>query len=268
MICPNCGKLIGLAEQKCPFCGAWNPSFYGYAPKLQRLIGQRLDLIQIIVIACIGLYVASLILQPEAIFRFQFPFGILQPGRRALYQLGMTSRLAWEQGWYWTVLTSIYLHGSLIHILFNVMWVRDLAPAVGQYYGPARAFILFSVSGAAGFVLSNLMSGSETVGASGSIFGLLAAIVVYGRRHGHTDLTARYFQLGLVMFVLGFFMSNINNWAHAGGFAGGWAAATLMRSSDRRETVPEMLLALALLLATLAGLVLSFITVTRALLGA
>jgi len=128
MICPGCGKLIGVAEEKCPFCGAWNPSFYGYGPALQKLVGQRLDFIQIIVFACIGLYVASLVLQPEAIFQFSFPFGILQPGQRALFQLGMTGRLAWEQGWWWTVFTAIYLHGGLLHILFNVLWIRDLGP--------------------------------------------------------------------------------------------------------------------------------------------
>jgi rhomboid protease GluP len=267
MICPGCGKLIGVAEQKCPFCGAWNPSFYGYAPALQKLVGQRLDFIQIIVVACIGLYVAALVLQPEAIFKFDFPFGILSPGSRALYQLGMTSRLTWDQGWWWTTLTAIYLHGGILHILFNVLWIRDLAPEVSRVYGPARGFIVFSLAGAVGFVLSNLMSGAPTVGASGSIFGLLAALIVYGRRTGEAHVTARYWQFALMMFAFGFFMSSVNNWAHAGGFAGGWIVATVLRDTARRESPLEILIALGLLGMTLVGFVLSFVKVTSILLG-
>jgi len=267
MICPGCGKLIGVSEEKCPFCGAWNPSFYGYAPALQKLVGQRLDFIQIIVFACIGLYVAALVLQPEAIFQFSFPFGILQPGQRALFQLGMTGRLAWEQGWWWTVFTAIYLHGGLLHILFNVLWIRDLAPEVSRVYGPARGFVIFSLAGAAGFVLSNLMSTAPTVGASGSIFGLLAALIVYGRRTGETHVTARYWQFALMMFAFGFFMSSVNNWAHAGGFAGGWIVATVLRDTTRRESPLEILVALGLLGVTLVGFVLSMVKVTGILLS-
>ena len=266
LICPNCRKLIGVTEEKCPFCGAWNPSFYGYAPALQRLVGQRLDLIRLIMVACVTLYIASLVIQPEAIFRFRFPFGILEPGQRALYQLGMTGGLAWQQGWWWTVLTAIFLHGSLLHIVFNVMWVRDLAPSVGELYGPARAFIVFMVSGAVGFVLSNVVTGAPTIGASGSIFGLLAALIVYGRRRGGAAMTAHLWQWAAMMFLFGFFMSGVNNWAHAGGFAGGWATAQALGfQHERRESVPEILTALGLLALTVLGFVLSFVKVTTIL---
>lgn len=99
MICPECGKLIGVGEQKCPFCGAWRPGLYGWTPALQRLFGLRLDLIGIIVMGCVALYVASLMLQPEAIFRLDGLFSILSPGQRALYKLGMTGGVAWREGW-------------------------------------------------------------------------------------------------------------------------------------------------------------------------
>jgi membrane associated rhomboid family serine protease len=266
MICPNCGKLISVSEKKCPFCGAWQPGLYGYAPALQKLLGARLDLIGLIVTGCVVLYVASLVLQPEAILHLTGLFSILSPGTRALWQLGMTGGLAWEQGWYWTLLTAIYLHGSLLHIFFNVMWIRNLGPAVTEFYGPARAFVIFNVAGAIGFLLSNLMSHSPSIGASGAIFGLLGALIVYGRRVGHAQLTAQTWQWALIMFVMGFIMPSVNNWAHAGGFAGGWLTAQTMRiSSERRESNAVMILAFAVLLATLAGFVLSFIAVARIL---
>jgi len=269
MICPSCGKLISVTEGKCPFCGAWNPSLYGYGPVIQRFIGRRLDLVALLVGVCVVLYVTSLALQPDAAFSFRGVFGILSPGTRALYQLGMTGGAAWQQGWWWTLLTAIYLHGSLLHIFFNLMWVRQLGPAVVEYYGPARAFAIFSLAGAAGFVVSNLASGSPSIGASGAIFGLLAALIVYGRRTGSTMLSAQVWQWAVIMFVMGFLMPSVNNWAHAGGFAGGWLAAQGLRTgAEKREGRIVLVLALALALVTLAGVVLSFVQVTAVLLQA
>jgi membrane associated rhomboid family serine protease len=268
MICPRCGKLISVSEQKCPFCGAWNPSLYGYAPGLQKWIGRRLDLVGVIVGACIILYVTALVLQPEAILHPAGFLDILAPGSRALYQLGMTGGLAWDQRWWWTLLTAIYLHGSLLHIFFNVMWIRNLGPAVVEYWGPARSFIIFNVAGVVGFLVSNFITGHPSIGASGAIFGYLAALIVYGRRVGHSALTAQVWQWAIIIFVMGFVMSSVNNWAHAGGFAGGWIASSAMRPlAERREGRAAMVLALLLALLTVAGVVLSFVRVTSILLS-
>jgi len=268
MICPQCGKLIGVNEEKCPFCGAWRPGLFGYAPAIQRWFGRRLDLVPLIVTSCVVLYVAALALQPGEILRLHGFFSILSPGSRALYQLGMTGGLAWRQGWWWTLLTAIYLHGGLLHIFFNLMWIRNLGPAVTEVYGPARAFVVFSIAGAVGFLLSNLASGAPSIGASGSIFGLLAALIVYGRRRGSTTMTAQLWQWAVVMFLMGFALTGVNNWAHAGGFAGGWVSAEAMRFDDeKRESLAVQLTALALLAVTAVGFVLSFLRVTSILLS-
>jgi hypothetical protein len=68
------------------------------------------------------------------------------------------------------------------------------------------------------------------------------------------------------MFAMGFFMSNVNNWAHAGGFGGGWVVAEAMRFSDEKRESPRVqVLALALLALTAVGVVLSFVKVTGVL---
>ncbi len=269
MICPQCGKLIGVGEEKCPFCGAWQPGMFGAAPALQRWFGGRLDLVPLIVTACIVLYVLALALDLPAVFAGGFSlFNFLGPGSRALYQLGMTGGVAWQQGWWWTLFTAIYLHGGLLHIFFNLMWVRNLGPAVTQYYGPARAFVIFTVAGVVGFLVSNLVVGVPTIGASGSIFGLLAALIVVARRTGHSMMNSQLWQWAIIMFVMGFLMSSVNNWAHAGGFVGGWVSAQAMRLGDeRRESPAVQMLAIALILVTLAGFVLSFVKVTGILLA-
>lgn len=64
----------------------------------------------------------------------------------------------------------------------------------------------------------------------------------------------------LMMFVMSFLMGgHVNNWAHAGGFGGGFLAAQLMPTTNRREGPGMLALAGGLVLATLAGFVLSFI---------
>src|SRR5207245_11577717 len=106
-------------------------------------------------------------------------------------------------------------------------WIRQLSPAVEQIYGPARLVAIFTISGAAGFVVSNSLGVPFTIGASGSIFGLLGAIVAYGRERGGVygrRVWEQYGQWALVLFIMGFFMPGVNNWAHAGGFAGGFIA--------------------------------------------
>jgi len=270
MLCPQCGRLIGVSEERCPFCGAWRPGMFGAAPKLQRFFAaHHIDLISVIVTACVALYATSLALDPRAVFANGFNlFNLLAPSTRALFQLGMTGGVAWRAGWWWTLLTAIYLHGSLLHIFFNMMWVRNLGPVVSQVYGPARAFVIFSIAGAAGFLVSNLVTGSPTIGASGSIFGLLAALIVYSRHAGASVMRAQLWQWAIILFVFGFLMQGVNNFAHAGGFAGGWICAQIMKPlGEKRETPAVQVLALALLALTAIGVALSFVKVTTLLLS-
>lgn len=269
IVCAACGKLVGVSEAACPYCGAWRPGLFGWAPTLRQLVGQRVDLVSLILMACITLYAVALLLEPEAIMRSQGGMlSMLSPGQRALYQLGMTSGDAWALGWWWTVLTATYLHGGLLHIVFNMMWVWNLAPAAAEAYGPARAFVLFNISGIGGFLVSNALSGVPTVGASGAVFGLLAALIVAGRRLGQFRMAARLWQWALILGVFGLLMPHVNNWAHAGGFAAGWAGAALMGVREAHRESAGIILAAGLLIAgTVIGVGLSFVSATRLFLG-
>ena len=267
VVCPQCGRLVGVNEQQCPFCGAWRPGLFGWATVLRRALGGRLDLFSLIVTACVTLYALACLLQPEALLESRGLLSLLSPGNRALLQLGMTGDFAMARGWWWTLLTAMYLHGSLLHIVFNMMWIRNLGPPVAEVYGPGRAFLLFNLAGAGGFVVSNLMSGVPTIGASGSIFGLLAALIVYGRRRGSSVVTQQLWQWAIILGVFGFIMPGINNWAHGGGFAAGWIGAHLMSlDDDRQDSSWVLLVSLGLIVVTVVGFVLSLIQVTGELL--
>ena len=219
---------------------------------------------QLITVTCIALYILSLILDPAGALKPRGPFEVFSPSVTALRALGMTGAGPWLLGHWWTLVTSIYLHGGLLHILFNVLWIRQLGPAVEELYGPARFFVIFTVSGVVGFVVSDAAGVSFTVGASGSIFGLLGAMVAFGQRRGGvfgTMVLRQYGQWAVLLFVLGFFMSGVNNLAHAGGFVGGLASGLVLSLAERRaETTLDHLLAGGLVIVTVSAFGLALAT--------
>lgn len=242
VVCPGCGKLVDVNEPVCPYCGRPSPGMFGYGPALQRLFGS-FDLNVAVIGTCVVLYVLSLLLDPRAILRSAGMFDILAPSTRALVELGMTGGFAMAQGHWWTLFTAVFLHGSLLHLLFNMVIMRQFLAQVMELYGSARAWVIFVAAGATSFAVSNLASGVPTIGASGAIFGLLAGLIVYGRRTRQHAVTQQLWTSAAVMFLFGFVMPSVNVWAHAGGFAGGFVAAEALSFAGRRES--PMLLALA-----------------------
>jgi len=263
IVCPACGRLTRADAPECMVCGRKRPGLWGLTTLFRRIF-QANGVTQAITIACITLYIASLLADPTGALRPRGPFDLFAPTGRALDLLGMTGAFAWAQGRWWTLITAIYLHGSLLHILFNVLWIRQLGPAVEEAYGPARLLTIFTVAGVAGFVLSNAAGVDFTIGASGSIFGLLGAMVAFGRRRGGlfgTMVLRQYGQWALIMFILGFLMSGVNNLAHAGGFLGGVGAGWVMSMAERRaESTMEHLLAGAAVVLTVLAFALALWT--------
>jgi rhomboid protease GluP len=121
--------------------------------------------------------------------------------------------------------------------------------------------VIFSAAGAFGFVVSNVVGVPLTVGASGSTFGLLGALVAFGQRRGGLFGRLVLQEYGLwaaIMFMYGLLPgTGVNNWAHAGGFGGGVAAGWLLALAERKEeaTLDHVLAGACLVLtATAFGL--------------
>jgi len=235
-LCYACGKLNRVDASVCFYCGRRNPGLWGFGPWLGRLAG-RLDFARIVTVVCIAAYAASLLLDPAAAMRPRGVFNLLSPSQGALLALGMTGAYPWQLGYWWTLLTAIYLHGSLLHIAFNLLWIHQLAPAVEQAYGRSRLVLIFTGGGVLGFVISNWAGVGTTIGASGAVFGLLGAMATYGRSRGGLFGMAvfrQYWQWAVVLFVMGFLMPGVNNFAHAGGFVGGYLTGMIVGHGDSR----------------------------------
>ena len=270
VLCTSCGVLVGVNDETCYNCGRRNPGLWGYAPAL-RALGADLGFVPFVIGTCSVLYVLTLLASRGSIGMSGL-FGFLSPWNGALFLFGATGPdLVVNFGRWWTILSASWLHGSAIHILFNMLSVRQLAPAVADMYGPGRMVIIYTAGGVAGFALSVFWGvflppipllgggGGITIGASACITGLLGAIYYYGHRSGSS--MARTYATQTIIFVLmqGIFLGGIiNNFAHAGGFAGGYAAARVL-DPLKPERVDHIVIALVCLGVSLLSVIASVI---------
>jgi rhomboid protease GluP len=236
IVCPTCRNLVGVNDERCFTCGRWNPGLWGFAPALSRL-GLDLGFTRFVLTACMVLYTLSLVADAQGI-RLSAGMEFLMPSTTSLLLFGAAGRVAvFLYGRWWTVLTASWLHGGLLHILFNMMWLRQLAPETAENYGASRMIIIYTISGVTGFTLSTLAGSFITIGASAPIFGLLAALIYYDRKTGSSSVGGQAVMYAIILFIFGFVVPDVDNWAHAGGFIGGYATAMFLdpRKSERLD---------------------------------
>jgi rhomboid protease GluP len=269
-LCPSCGLLVGVNDDQCLGCGYRRPGLFGFASLLRASAFEN-AFVPIVMWGCGAMYLASLVVDPSSIGGSGV-MSLLAPSNRSLFMLGGSGAIpVFGYHRFWTVLSASWLHGGVLHILFNMMSLRDLGPAVSHFYGGARAIIIYIAAGAAGFLASSaafyylsflpekLQGGSFTIGASAGIFGLLGAVLHYGRRGGSAqlrELATRWIITGL---AFGFFMPRIDNWAHMGGLAGGYLASFWL-DPFKPERGTHSLIAIGCLVASVAAILASIVT--------
>ena len=194
VVCPSCGSLVGVNDERCYTCGRRNPGMWGLTPLLRRL-GNDLGFTSIVIGGCAALYLLTLAASGGHIGMGGL-FSMLAPSPQALFLFGASGAMpVFGAGRWWTILSASWLHGNLLHILFNMMWVRQLGPATAELFGASRLVIIYTVAGATGIpgelggrlpaARRALIGGASfTIGASAAIFGLLGAMVRLRAPHG------------------------------------------------------------------------------------
>lgn len=271
VVCASCGSLVGVNDEQCYSCGRRNPGLWGYAPLLRRL-GNDLGFVSLIVYGCGAMYVLALLLTVAVggnIMGGGSPLGILAPANAIQHLLGASgSNPVFGLGMWWTIFSAGWLHASILHIALNMMWVRNLGPVTGDLYGGPRMVIIYTVGGAAGFLLSSvlglfpipLFGAPFTVGASAPIFALLGAIMHYGRRSGSSLIHAEAKGYAVAFFVFGLIFPGVDNAAHLGGFIGGYLVGMWL-DPLKPERINHMVAALGCLLVTVAAILASIVRV-------
>jgi rhomboid protease GluP len=252
MPCPNCGKLIGANTKRCIHCGLPRPRWFVSIPLLDDLILDRIRFTNPILLACFVIYALSLILDPSGIHFSGDLLSILSPSNQALYRLGMGGAISIAAGRWWTLLTANYLHGGLLHILFNMLWLRQIGPLVEELYGSSRFIALYTLAGIFGSLTSVLAGTYFFIGASGAILGLFGALLYYGRSRGGTFGSTIFRQMliwAVIAFAIGFLIPGVDNWGHLGGLVIGLATGWLLGYQERgRQKLFHHLLAFAAVL--------------------
>ena len=127
---------------------------------------------------------------------------------------------------YLRIITSIFLHGGLLHLAFNMYSLYIIGPQLESFFGKVKYLIIYIGSAICGNLLSMLFLADNyvSVGASGAIFGLLGALLYFGfhyRVYLSGVIRSQIIPLIIVNLFIGFMMTGINNVAHVGGLIGG-----------------------------------------------
>jgi rhomboid protease GluP len=264
ILCPGCRRLISRDEPACPYCGLHRPGSRLKGTLLKLSVRNPEDIIKFILYTNIGIFLFSLLLNPTDLDYSFHPFQFLSPSSSSLLLVGATGTIPIDgfHRW-WTIFTASFVHGGILHILFNMVALWQLSPFVLQEYGMNRFTVIYLLSGVGGFLLSYFKGIPFTLGASASICGLIGAILYYGKSRGGFYGQMIYRQamgwiVGLILF--GLLLPSINNWAHGGGIIMGIVTGFLLGYDERkREGFLHKALSVALSLVTsfcLAGAVL------------
>ncbi len=262
VVCPSCGSLVGVGDSSCYSCGRTNPGLWGFAPILRQL-GSDLGFVPLVIGGCSVMYLLTLLTSNgDLVGRGGLNF--LSPNGSLIFAQGVSGAEAlFGYHRWWSLLTATWLHGGLLHILFNMMSVRNLVPSTIEFIGPGRTVIVYVLSGVAGFLLTSVvwmyfpyvpfLSGARsTIGASAAICGLLGAITHYGRKSGSSAVRAQTSQWAISMAIYSL-LPGIDSVAHLGGFLGGYGLSAFFNPLTR-ERGDHMLVAVICLAATAVAL--------------
>lgn len=146
--------------------------------------------------------------------------GLNNPGGTIYIKMVLFGPLV-AQGDWWRLITSAFLHASILHIAFNMLALWWFGAPVEHYLGRARFILLYLVAGLAGSAGALLQSpGTPILGASGAIFGILGAMLIL-EWQATGSLGGNALTLIVINLAISFVIPNISWGGHVGGLVGG-----------------------------------------------
>jgi rhomboid protease GluP len=148
-------------------------------------------------------------------------------------------------GEYWRLVTSMFLHGSILHLALNAWALYQIGALCELLVGSPKMLLVYFATGIAGSLVSAWFSAVPSVGASGAIFGLLGALIAFLlRRRGTLTAQGKSILMQLVFWAVinvffGFSTPGIDNSAHLGGCAAGLLLGFLLPERRQLPPAPE-----------------------------
>ena len=260
ILCPNCRKLISADEQMCPYCNMLKP---GSRLKNNILISGMSNPKKFafaVIWLNVGMFLISLVFSGKDIGMAMNPFNALSPSGQSILFFGATGTFPIDNYFrWWTPLSAVYLHGSAMHILFNMLMFWQLVPLAIKEYGTSRMFTIYTIGGVVGYIASYFSGTYLTVGASGAVCALVGSLLYYGKSRGGQYGQALYSQLFgwvVMMVIFGVLVPRIDNWAHGGGIAAGIGLGWLLGYEEKiREKMVHKTISMVCILVTVLVLV-------------
>ncbi|MDD2853618.1 MAG: rhomboid family intramembrane serine protease [Desulfuromonadaceae bacterium] len=235
ILCPRCRRLVGSEESVCSWCGTARSAPWWQFINWSKGVMDGDWVIKTLITVNIILFALSLVLSARTVGSSSF----FSPGQTSLMLLGATGTYPIDHfGRFWTVITANYLHGGIIHLIFNLMALKQIAPRVSNEYGTSRMFTIYTLGGVTGYGVSYFAGVPFTIGASAAVCAHIGALLYYGKSRGGAYGSAVYREVSgwvISLFVFGLIFPGINNWGHGGGIIGGIAIGAILGYSERRR---------------------------------
>lgn len=244
-LCPACGTLVGSTATRCHQCGA---SMTFSLAAVSRSLGRFMPTTSpatygILTLSCLVYGVTLLATIRHGGFQGFGGgiFGLMSLGAidgAVLQRMGASLPLPYNLAEPWRFVTAVFLHGSLMHIGFNMWVLMDIGPQVEELYGTGRYLFIYVVTGIGGYLLSSAF-GNFSVGGSGALLGLIGVLlaITVGRKTASMQmLRSQLIKWIIYIAVLGFIVSGIDNYAHFGGLATGFLLGRIMVDRPPADT--------------------------------
>jgi rhomboid protease GluP len=246
-MCPACRALVPRHVRRCTECGAVLADVR--APGISRVIANLIPgataTTAMILLANTLLFAVVLLLpvrldnyDPGPVFSRLMRFDGLSLIRYGMGHAGLTLSL----GEWWRIVTPIFLHGGLLHFIFNSLALVRLGPLVEEEYGTERLAAIYVLCGVAGSAATQMLRGTITVGASGALCGLLGLLLVHGWRIGgaYGERLKSVMLQNVVLMVFISVLPSIDWMNHLGGFLAGCALGLIAPSGPFRNRATEI----------------------------
>lgn len=233
--------------------------------RLVRILGEPVVANWWLVVSNVALFAIAWVYGLRMTDGFGFSPEVYRPVQMVFYT-GMKVNAEIAAGEWWRLVSSMWVHLDFLHIGFNIYGLWVLGRFLEKFYGARRYFTIYMVSGLVGAAASFYFNDVDSGGASGALYGLVGALLVFGVRNRRAlpERVVRGFTTGLfpwVVLSIGIgFLEQIpfDNAAHLGGLFSGMVMAMVLgsRLQQRTERVGNILL----WVSTIAGLVVVLLT--------
>jgi rhomboid protease GluP len=251
-VCHECGQVQDRKERRCVKCGApMAARVWQVAARLGFTVPTALSVSTLLGMVITVSYLRLMFSRPGS--------GYLTVDSDELVYLGAYFLPAIRAGQPWRHATAIFLHIGLIHLVFNMLALAQIGPAIEDAFGRARMLFLFMLTGVVGFAACQVMDmQAVSAGASGAIMGLTGAAAGWGQRDGTSigrQVRNQMLKWAAYTMIFGAVV-RANNIAHAAGFMSGGLLGLLMpprwlhRGFLRGSDVVLGLVAVAVLVAS------------------